>query len=131
MSRPKSEQPTQGELEVLKVLWERGPCSVRQVWEVLNQQRRRHYTSVASLLTAMTDKGLLTCEAEGRSFIYRTLSTRDQTLGGLVEDLVQRAFEGSASALVLHVLDQCHPTPEEMNAIAKILRHHRKDKGGL
>ena len=86
---------------------------------------------MASLLTAMTDKGLLTCEAEGRSFIYRTLSTRDQTLGGLVEDLVQRAFEGSASALVLHVLDQCHPTPEEMNAIAKILRHHRKDKGGL
>ena len=130
-ARPKSEQPTLGELEVLKVLWERGPCSVRQVWEVLNQQRRRHYTSVASLLTAMTEKGRLSCEAEGRSFIYRTRSTRDQTLGGLVEDLVQRAFEGSAGALVLHVLDQCHPSSEEMDAIAQVLREHRQDKGGL
>jgi predicted transcriptional regulator len=127
--RPKSEHPTQGELEVLKLLWRQGPCSVRQVWEVLNQQRRRHYTSVASLLAAMSEKGLLAAEVQGRTLIYRAAAAQEKTLGRMVEDLMQRAFAGSASALVLRVLDQCHPSPEEMDEIAKILRKHRKEKG--
>ncbi len=129
MPRPKSEHPTRGELEVLKLLWQRGPCSVRQVWDVLNQQRRRHYTSVASLLAAMTQKGLLAAEVQGRTLIYRAVAVQEKTLGRMVEDLLQRAFAGSASALVLRVLDQCHPSPEEMDEIAKILRKHRKEKG--
>ena len=129
MARPKSAQPTQGELEVLKLLWQQGPCSVRQVWEVLNQQRKRHYTSVASLLTTMTEKGLLACEAKRRSFIYRANVAQEKTLGGMVEDIVHRAFAGSASALLLRVLDHCHPSPEEMDEIAKMLREYRKRKG--
>jgi predicted transcriptional regulator len=127
--RPKSEHPTRGELEVLKLLWQRGPCSVRQVWDVLDQQRRRHYTSVASLLAAMTQKGLLAAEVQGRTLIYRAVAAQEKTIGRMVEDLLQRAFAGSASALVLRVLDQCHPSPEEMDEIAKILRKHRKEKG--
>ena len=129
MPRPKSEHPTRGELEVLKLLWQRGPCSVRQVWDVLDQQRRRHYTSVASLLAAMTQKGLLAAEVQGRTLIYRAVAAQEKTIGRMVEDLLQRAFAGSASALVLRVLDQCHPSPEEMDEIAKILRKHRKEKG--
>jgi predicted transcriptional regulator len=127
--RPKSEHPTRGELEVLKLLWQHGPCSVRQVWEVLNRQRRRHYTSTASLLAAMAEKGLLVSDVRGRTLIYRALAAQEKTLGRMVEDLLQRAFSGSASALVLRVLDQCHPSPEEMGEIAKILRKHRKEQG--
>ena len=129
MARPKAGYPTRGELEVLKLLWERGPCSVRQVWEVLNAQRPRHYTSVASLLAAMAEKGLVTCETQGRSFLYRAVAPEEKTLGGIVEDLVHRAFAGSASALVLRVLDHCHPSPDEMDEIAKILRKHRQKQG--
>ena len=127
MPRPKSGHSTRGELEVLKLLWQRGPCPA-QVWDVLNQQHRRHYTSVASLLAAMTQKGLLAAEVQGRTLIYRAVAVQEKTLGRMVEDLLQRAFAGSA-ALVLRVLDQCHPSPEEMDEIAKILRKHRKEKG--
>jgi predicted transcriptional regulator len=99
------------------------------VWEVLNRQRARHYTSVASLLATMAEKGMLTAETRGRTLLYRAAIAREETVGDMVEDLVERAFEGSAGALVLRVLDQCSPSLEEMDAIAKFLREHRKRKG--
>ncbi len=67
MPRPRHEHPTPGELEVLKILWDRGPSTVRQVMDVLNETRRRAYTSVMSLLSVMTDKGLLTRQPKGRA----------------------------------------------------------------
>src|SRR5207253_5571628 len=97
MPRPKEEQPTAGELEVLKVLWDRGPSTVREVMEVLNEVRPRAYTSVMSLLNVMTDKGLLAREPRGRAFVYRPKTDRRHTLGDLVGNLLQRAFEGSTS----------------------------------
>jgi predicted transcriptional regulator len=129
MARPKAKYPTPIELEVLKIFWESGPRSVRQVWQVLNQQRERHYTSVASLLATMAEKGMLESEAQGRTLVYRAAIAREETLGEIVEDMVDRAFAGSASALVLQVLDQCSPSAEEMDAIAKFLRQYRKRKG--
>ena len=129
MARPKAEHPTPVELEVLKILWESGPRNVRQVWNVLNARRERHYTSVASLLATMAEKGMLEAETQGRTLVYRAAIERGETLGEIVEDLVERAFEGSASALVLQVLDQCSPSTEEMDAIAKFLRQYRKRKG--
>jgi predicted transcriptional regulator len=129
MARPKSEYPTPIELEVLKIFWESGPRNVRQVWEVLNEQRNRPYTSVASLLATMAEKVMLESEVQGRTLVYRAAIAREETLGEIVEDLVDRAFEGSAGALVLQVLDQCEPSAEEMDAIAKFLREHRKRKG--
>ena len=129
MARPKSEHPTPVELEVLKIFWDRGPRNVRQVWKVLDQRRKRHYTSVASLLATMAEKGLLEAEAQGRTLVYRAVVARQETLAEMVEDLVERAFEGSAGALVLQVLDQCGPSPEEMDEIAKFLRKYRKQRG--
>ena len=126
MARPKAEFPTPIELEVLKILWESGARNVRQVWEVLNRQRERHYTSVASLLATMAEKGMLEAEAQGRTLVYRAAIERAETLGEIVEDLVDRAFESSAGALVLQVLDHYTPSAEEMDAIAKFLRQYRK-----
>jgi len=125
MARPKSPYPTPGELEVLKVLWEHGPCTVRQVMEKLNRRRKRHYTSVTSLLNTMVGKGLAASEPLGRAFVYRAKVTREKTLGRLVRDLLGRAFEGSASALVLQVLDQCSPSPSEMEEIARVIARYR------
>src|SRR6187549_3859918 len=95
MPRPREDQPTAGELEVLKVLWDRGPSTVREVMDVLNAVRPRAYTSVMSLLNVMTDKKLLAREARGRAFVYKPRTDRGRTLGRMVGDLLGRAFEGS------------------------------------
>src|SRR4029079_5457549 len=106
MARPKEEQPTAGELEVLKVLWEKGPSTVREVMDVLNEDRPRAYTSVMSLLNVMTDKGLVVREPHGRAFVYQAKTNRGRTLRRMVGDLLGRAFEGSTSQLVAPLLGQ-------------------------
>ena len=97
MPRPKEEKPTAGELEVLKVLWDRGPSTVREVMDVLNERRERAYTSVMSLLNTMFEKGFLRRKPEGRAFVYSPRVTREKTLGRMVHDLVTQ-WHGSISA---------------------------------
>ena len=128
MARPKEEQPTTGELEVLKVLWDRGPSTVREVMDVLNEQRPRAYTSVMSLLSVMADKGLLVREPRGRAFVYRPKSDRGRTRKRLVGDRVRRAFEGSTSQLVAHLLDQTKPTGKELDEIRKAIEAYQHDR---
>jgi len=129
MPRPREDKPTAGELEVLKVLWDRGPSTVREVMDVLNERRERAYTSVMSLLNVMTDKGLLVRVPEGRAFVYKPKTERRETLGGLVEDLLGRAFDGSASQLVAHLLDQSQPTTEELAEIRRMIQQYVKQQG--
>ena len=81
MPRPRAEHPTPGELDVLNILWDQGPCTARQVWTVLNERRKRHYTSVNSLLNTMADKGLLTRHSEQRAFLYEANIAREKTQG--------------------------------------------------
>ena len=129
MARPKEEQPTTGELEVLKVLWERGPSTVREVMDVLNKDRPRAYTSVMSLLNVMTDKGLVVREPQGRAFIYRAKTNRGRTLRRMVGDLLGRAFEGSTSQLVAHLLDQTKPSPAELDEIRWAIEEYQQQRG--
>jgi len=126
MPRPASDQPTPGELEVLKVLWERGPSTVRDVMETLNQHRERAYTSVMSLMNVMTEKGLLSRVPQGRAFIYEATVEREETLGQAVEDLLGRVFEGSASSLVAHLFEQKKISDEELTAIRRTIRDYQK-----
>ncbi len=129
MPRPKHEHPTPGELEVLKILWDRGPSTVREVMEILNHQRRRAYTSVMSLLGVMTDKGLLARQPQGRAFLYRAAVGREKTLGEMVNDLVGRAFEGSANAMIVRLLDRSAPSPEEIEKIRETIDEYRQRSG--
>src|SRR5262245_21574325 len=128
MPRPKEEQPTAGELEVLKVLWDRGPSTVREVMDVLNAARPRAYTSVMSLLNVMTEKTLLIREPQGRAFVYRPKTDRGRTLGGMVGDLLGRAFEGSTSQLVAHLLDQTQPSAAELEEIRRTIRDYQQQR---
>jgi predicted transcriptional regulator len=130
MARPREEQPTAGELEVLKVLWDRGPGTVRDVMDVLNESRPRAYTSVMSLLNVMTEKGLLVREPQGRAFVYRPKTDRGRTLKRMVGDLLGRAFEGQASQLVAHLLDQSKPTSAELNEIRQAIEEYQRGRGG-
>ena len=128
MPRPKEEQPTAGELEVLKVLWDRGPSTVREVMDVLNVVRPRAYTSVMSLLNVMTDKGLLVRQPRGRAFVYKPRTDRGRTLRRMVGDLLGRAFEGSTSQLVAHLLDQTRPSPAELEEIRRAIEQYQQQR---
>jgi BlaI family transcriptional regulator, penicillinase repressor len=129
MPRPKEEQPTTGELEVLKVLWDRGPSTVREVMDVLNEARPRAYTSVMSLLNVMAEKRLVVREPQGRAFVYRPKTDRGKTLQRMVGDLLGRAFEGSTSQLVAHLLDQTKPSATELGEIRREIEKYQQKKG--
>ncbi len=132
MARPKHEHPTPGELEVLQIIWERGPCTVRQVLEVLNQRRPRAYTSVMSLLNVMADKGLLRREPLGKAFLYHAKVQRQATVAGMAADLLGRAFAGSASALVAALLanPRTKVSEAELEEIRRTIDAYGKGKGG-
>ncbi|MBW3543837.1 MAG: BlaI/MecI/CopY family transcriptional regulator [Planctomycetes bacterium] len=131
MARPKTKHPTPAELEVLKILWQRDLSSVRDVMDALNQRRRspRAYTSVMSLLNVMVEKGLVVRERSGRAFLYRANLAQEKTLGRMVGDLCRRAFEGSASTLVSHLLDHASPTEEELAAIREAIEEYGRERG--
>lgn len=129
MARPKYEQPTPAELEILKLLWERGTLTVREVMEELNRDgRERAYTSVMSLMNVMTDKGLLRRTPVGRAFEYTAEVERERTLGQMLQDLLGRAFAGSPSALVAQLLDEAHPDQTELEEIRKTITQYQKDQ---
>ncbi len=121
MPRPKYQHPTPGELEVLDILWRQSPLSVREVMQILNRRRPRAYTSVMSLLGVMTDKGLLSRKPVGRAFVYAPKAGRQKTMRRMVGDLLGRAFEGSASLLVAHLLEEANPTSQELAEIRRTI----------
>jgi len=128
MVRPRHEHPTPAELEVLQVLWQHGPSSVREVMDALNPSRPRAYTSVMSLLNVMADKDLVRRKPKGRAFIYSARSGREKTLGGMLGDLMRRAFSGSASALVCHLLQETKLSEEELERIRQTISTHGRNE---
>ncbi len=125
MPRPKSDYPTPAELEALQVLWDGGPATVRSVMESLEATRQgRAYTSVMSLLDLMYEKKLVTRRRSGRAFVYTARVDQEKTLGGMVSDLCQRAFDSSAESLVAHLLDQADPSPDELRKIRQTIQQH-------
>jgi predicted transcriptional regulator len=131
MTRPKAEQPTQGELEILKVLWSlTRPATVREVMEEINARAKpaRAYTSVMSLMNVMAEKGQLRRSPAGRAFVYEPAAPRDQTLGSLIGETLRRAYDGSASLLVSHLLNQSRPSAEELDQIRALLDRYESDQ---
>ena len=124
MARRPQETPTEAELEILKVLWERGPSTGREVLDVLAAQRKRAYTSVMSVLNIMANKGQVIRKPRGRAFLYSARRPREKTLGKMVSSLLGRGFEGSAASLVSQLLDQSKPTPEELDRIRKVIEEY-------
>jgi len=119
MTRPVA-RPTEAELEILGVLWNRGPSTVREVHEEL-RERRVGYTTVLKLLQIMAEKGLVNRDESERAHVYRARLARDQAERQLVGDLVERAFGGSASRLVLRALSSRSASPEEIERIRELL----------
>ena len=120
-SKSQLPRPTPAELEILNVLWERGPSSVREVQEHLVKSRAAGYTTVLKLLQIMAGKGLVVRDASERSHVYRAAIARERTQRQLVTDLVERAFGGSASQLIMQALATRRASPQEMEEIRRLL----------
>ena len=123
-------RPTEAELAILRVLWERGPQTVREIQRTMNAVRATGYTTVLKLLQIMTEKGHVERDESQRPQVYRARYTQEQTQRQLLRDLAQRAFGGSVKALVLQALATKKSTPEELDELENLLdRIERKDKG--
>ena len=116
-------KPTDAELAILRVLWARGPSTVRDVAEAMD--REGAYTTVLKLLQIMTDKGLVRRDESARTHVYKATASEDQTKRQLVADLLDKVFEGSAAKLVLQALSTRTASPEEIEEIRALLDAHR------
>ena len=119
-------RPTDAELAILRVLWERGPATVRQVHAALAVARETGYTTTLKLMQIMADKGLVTRDESQRTHVYTVRLTRDETQRQLVTDLVDRAFGGSAAALVLQALSAHPASAEELAEIQKLIAEYKE-----
>ena len=121
-------RPTDAELAILQVLWDRGPSTVREVFEALADARETGYTTTLKLMQIMAEKGLVTRDETARTHIYAAKASRDRTQKRLVTDLLDRAFGGSAAALVMQALST-HPTSaEELQEIGQLIADYKKEQ---
>lgn len=114
-------RPTDAELEILNVLWRRGAATVREVHEVLSARKEMLYTTVLKLLQIMTEKGLVERDESQRAHLYRPAAAEDDTQRQLLADLAERAFEGSATKLVMRALSSKKSSAKELNEIRALL----------
>src|SRR2546429_4551722 len=121
MSRPSVPRPTDAELAILRILWDRGPSTVRQVHDVLARDRQAAYTTSLKLLQIMTEKGLVERDERDRTHVYRTRLSEEQTQRQLVRDLLDRAFGGSATKLVMQALATRRASADELRDIRPAL----------
>lgn len=119
--KPTIKRPTDAELTILRVLWDQGPTTVREVYKILNSGKEVGYTTVLKLMQIMTEKGLVERDENCRPQVYRPCLPREQTERQLVKDLVDRAFGGSAKRLVMQALEAKKASPDELAQIEKIL----------
>ena len=128
MSRSTVPRPTDAELSILRVLWDRGPSTVRQVHEILAGERQAAYTTALKLLQIMTEKGLVERDERDRTHIYRAKLSEETTQRQLVRDLLDRAFGGSSSKLVMQALATRRASAEELSDIRKAIDGARNER---
>ena len=121
-------RPTDAELAILRVLWERGSSTVRQVHEALAGTRETGYTTTLKLMQIMTDKGLVTRNETARTHVYSPMAGQEQTERQLVQDLVDRAFGGSAAQLVMRALGADGTTDAELREIRRLIDDYREKR---
>ena len=128
MTKPSTPRPTDAELSILRILWDRGPSTVRQVHERLAADRPAAYTTALKLLQIMTEKGLVERDERDRTHIYRTRLSEETTQRQLVRDLLERAFGGSAGKLVMQALATKRASAQELSDIRKAIDAARNDR---
>ncbi|HEX4272121.1 MAG TPA: BlaI/MecI/CopY family transcriptional regulator [Rhizomicrobium sp.] len=122
------QKPTASELEILHVLWSRGPSTVREVLDSLNRKKDMGYTGVLKLLQIMTAKGTVCRDETRRAHVYEACRPAEQTKRQLATDMLQRVFEGSASQLMMHALAGRRASPGEIEELHRVLDVYKGDQ---
>ncbi len=119
-------RPTNAELEILTVLWSSGPATVREVYNVISRRRPAQYCTVLKFMQIMAEKGLVRRNEQPRAHVYEAARPREQTQQQLAGDLMERAFSGSAKALLLGALSARKATKAELAELQRLLDEYRK-----
>ncbi|HCM76347.1 MAG TPA: transcriptional regulator [Cytophagales bacterium] len=120
-------KPTEKELEILHVLWENGPCSVKQVHESMGGDEKNGYTTILKFLQIMFEKDIVSRQKSGKLHVYKAIATKENTKQQAVEKIINTVFSGSASQLVMSALGNGNSSKEELREIRKYL--DELDKG--
>ena len=128
MARPASRYPTELELEILKVLWRESPLHGRGVRDALAEVRPLAYTSVMTIMKIMTEKKYLRRKKSGGGFVYYPRVSEEQVTRGMLGDLVERVFDGSASAVMVKLLENADLDREELKELRKLINHKTREE---
>jgi BlaI family transcriptional regulator, penicillinase repressor len=126
MSNQLSLKPTASELEILRILWDRGPSTVREVHEALTARKPVGYTSVLKLMQIMTAKGSVRRNEEQRAHVYEAVQPAEKTKRQFAADMLQRVFDGSASDLLMHALAGRKTSREELEELRRLLNEYER-----
>lgn len=121
-------QPTESELEILQVLWEKGPSTVRTVHDILSRSKIAGYTTTLKLMQIMHEKGLVKRDTTSRSHVYEAAISQERTRKAMVDKLIKNLFQGSSSRLVMQALGHHQATKEELKAIKQYLNELERKK---
>jgi BlaI family transcriptional regulator, penicillinase repressor len=127
MKDPSPQKPTVAELQILQVLWERGPSTVREVQEALQEEKALGYTTVLKLMQIMTAKGLVRRDENQRAHVYEAQQPAEKTKRQFAADMLQRVFDGSARDLMLHALAAQRSTRQEIEELRSLLDEHERN----
>jgi len=114
-------EPTESELEILQILWEKGPSSVRTVNEILNERRDVGYTTTLKIMQIMTEKGLVTRDTESRTHIYHSAADQQETQNSLLKSFINKTYRGSAMRLVMQALGTEEASKEELEELKRMI----------
>ena len=126
MSHTALQKPTVSELQILQVLWERGPSTVREVHDALQEEKALGYTTVLKLMQIMTVKGLVRRNEEQRAHVYEAQQPAEKTKRQFASDMLQRVFDGSASQLMMHALAGRKGSREEAEELRRLLDEYER-----
>ena len=126
MSVKKNEHPTDGELEILQVLWERDACTVRQVNEQLSKRREVGYTTTLKIMQIMLEKGLLTRDSSARTHIYKAAVSEQSTQKKLLNQFLNATFKGAAMKMVMQALGDHEASEDELDEIKALIKQKEK-----
>jgi BlaI family transcriptional regulator, penicillinase repressor len=120
--RPSSATLTPQELELMKIVWQKGEATVRDVYETLLERRKIAYTTVMTMMRVLEKKGHVKARRENRAFVYRATRPERQVVRSMVREFVNRVFNGSAQPLLVHLVEDQHLSPKELEELERLIR---------
>ena len=123
--RPRKPTLTDQELEIMKIVWEREPVTVRDVYETLLERRKIAYTTVLTMMKILEQKKHLKCSHADRAFVYRPTKPKQQVIRGMVREFLDRVFNGSASPLLAHLVEDERLTREDLDELRRAIKKER------